>query len=127
LDTLLLWVSSLGFKLKKTLLGRIVIIPYFGSSDDMIKSITRLQLDRIKHRVETGLGIDFVYDDAVADLVISRCTEVESGRRMIDSIITNTLLPKISNQFLTYMLEGSPISKVDVTAKEGEFFYELSY
>jgi type VI secretion system protein VasG len=51
-----------------------VIIPYFGSSDDMIKSITRLQLDRIKHRVETGLGIDFVYDDAVADLVISRCT-----------------------------------------------------
>jgi type VI secretion system protein VasG len=104
-----------------------VIIPYFGSSDDMIKSITRLQLDRIKHRVETGLGIDFVYDDAAADLVISRCTEVESGRRMIDSIITNTLLPKISNQFLTYMLEGSPISKVDVTAKEGEFFYELSY
>jgi type VI secretion system protein VasG len=109
------------------LLGRIVTIPYFPLSDDMIKSITRLQLDRIKHRVETGQGIDFVYDDAVVDLVVSRCTELESGGRMIDSILTNTLLPEISNQFLTHMLEGSPISKVEVSAKDGEFIYELSH
>jgi type VI secretion system protein VasG len=109
------------------LLGRIVTIPYFPLSDDMVKSITRLQLDRIKHRVETGQGIDFVYDDAVVDLVVSRCTELESGGRMIDSILTNTLLPEISNKFLTHMLEGSPISKVEVTAKDGEFVYELSH
>jgi type VI secretion system protein VasG len=109
------------------LLGRIVTIPYFPLSDDMIKSITRLQLDRIKHRVETGQGIDFIYDDLVVDLVVSRCTELESGGRMIDSILTNTLLPEISNQFLTHMLEGSPISKVEVTAKDGEFVYELSH
>jgi type VI secretion system protein VasG len=109
------------------LLGRIVTIPYFPLSDDMIKSITRLQLDRIKHRVETGQGIDFVYDDAVVDLVVSRCTELESGGRMIDSILTNTLLPEISNQFLTHMLEGSPISKVEVTAEDGEFVYGLSH
>ncbi len=109
------------------LLGRIVTIPYFPLSDDMIKSITRLQLDRIKHRVETGQGIDFVYDDSVVDLVVSRCTELESGGRMIDSILTNTLLPEISNQFLTHMLEGSPISKVEVTAEDGEFVYGLSH
>jgi type VI secretion system protein VasG len=109
------------------LLGRIVTIPYFPLSDDMIKSITRLQLDRIKHRVETGQGIDFVYDDSVVDLVVSRCTELESGGRMIDSILTNTLLPEISNQFLTHMLEGSPISKVEVTAEGGEFVYGLSH
>jgi type VI secretion system protein VasG len=109
------------------LLGRIVTIPYFPLSDDMIKSITRLQLDRIKHRVETGQGIDFVYDDSVVDLVVSRCTELESGGRMIDSILTNTLLPEISNQFLTHMLEGSPISKVEVTTEGGEFVYELSH
>jgi type VI secretion system protein VasG len=109
------------------LLGRIVTIPYYPLSDDMIKSITRLQLDRIKHRVETGQGIDFIYDDSVVDLVVSRCTELESGGRMIDSILTNTLLPEISNKFLTHMLEGSPISKVEVTAKDGEFVYELSH
>ncbi|NQZ81628.1 MAG: type VI secretion system ATPase TssH [Colwellia sp.] len=109
------------------LLGRIVTIPYYPLSDDMIKSITRLQLDRIKDRVETGQGIEFVYSDAVVDLVVSRCTELESGGRMIDSILTNTLLPEISNKFLTHMLEGSPISKVEVNAKDGEFVYELSH
>lgn len=109
------------------LLGRIVTIPYYPLSDEMIKSITKLQLDRIKHRVETGQGIDFNYDDSVVDLVVSRCTELESGGRMIDSILTNTLLPEISNKFLTHMLEGSPISKVEVTAKDGEFVYELSH
>ena len=109
------------------LLGRIVTIPYYPLSADMIKSITRLQLDRIKDRVETGQGIEFVYSDAVVDLVVSRCTELESGGRMIDSILTNTLLPEISNKFLTHMLEGSPISKVEVNAKDGEFVYELSH
>ncbi len=109
------------------LLGRIVTIPYYPLSDNMIKSITRLQLNRIKDRVETGQGIEFVYNDAVVDLVVSRCTELESGGRMIDSILTNTLLPEISNKFLTHMLEGSPISKVEVNAKDGEFTYELSH
>ena len=109
------------------LLGRIVTIPYYPLSDDMIKSITRLQLDRIKHRVESGQGIDFIYDDSVVDLVVSRCTELESGGRMIDSILTNTLLPEISNKFLTHMLEGQPISKVEVGAEDGEFTYKLSH
>ncbi len=109
------------------LLGRIVTIPYYPLSDDMIKAITTLQLDRIKERVETGQGIEFNYDDAVVDLVVSRCTELESGGRMIDSILTNTLLPEISNKFLTHMLEGSPISKVSVSAKDGEFIYTLAH
>lgn len=109
------------------LLGRIVTIPYYPLSDDMIKSITKLQLDRIKHRVENGQGIDFVYDNAVVDLVVSRCTELESGGRMIDSILTNTLLPEVSHKFLSHMLQGKPISKVKVSAKDGEFVYKLSH
>ncbi|MBL4764866.1 MAG: type VI secretion system ATPase TssH [Colwellia sp.] len=109
------------------LLGRIVTIPYYPLSDEMIKAITRLQLNRIKDRVETGQGIEFIYDDAVVDLVVSRCTELESGGRMIDSILTNTLLPEISNKFLTHMLEGAPISKVEVGVEGGEFVYELSH
>ena len=93
----------------------------------MIKSITKLQLDRIKQRVESGQGIDFVYDESVVDLVVSRCTELESGGRMIDSILTNTLLPEVSHKFLSHMLEGSPISKVEVSANDGEFVYQLSH
>ena len=107
------------------LLGRIVTIPYYPLSDDMLKSITRVQLNRIKDRVETGQGIESIYNDAVVDLVVSRCTELESGARMIDSILTNTVLPEISNKFLTHMLEGSPISKVEVSAENKESTYKI--
>ncbi len=107
------------------LLGRIVTIPYYPLSDEMIKSITVLQLDRIKDRIEKGHGIDFDYDDSVVDLVVSRCHELESGGRMIDAILTNTLLPELSNQFLNHMLEGKAISKVAVRAESEQFIYEL--
>jgi len=107
------------------LLGRIVSIPYYPLSPDMINAITRLQLDRIKHRVESGQGIKFTYTDAVVDLVVGRCTELESGGRMIDSILTNTLLPELSNQFLNRMLEGTPVTSVKVDAKDGAFKYTI--
>lgn len=107
------------------LLGRIVTIPYYPLSDDMVKAITRLQLNRIKKRVEEGQGIKFDYDDEVVNLVVSRCSELESGGRMIDSILTNTLLPEISNQFLTHLLENKEIKGISVSAKDNEFTYQL--
>jgi type VI secretion system protein VasG len=67
--------------------------------------------------------IPFSYDDAVAKLIASRCTELESGGRMIDSILTNTLLPRISQELLTRMMQGNPVSKVATTVTDGEFQY----
>jgi type VI secretion system protein VasG len=107
------------------LLGRIVTIPYYPLSNDMIAAIAKLQLNRIKHRVESGQGIEFNYSDAVVDLVVSRCTELESGGRMIDSILTNTLLPELSNRFLNQMLEGTPIKAVQVDVADNAFVYNI--
>jgi type VI secretion system protein VasG len=56
-------------------------------------------------------------------LIISRCTELESGARMIDSILTNTLLPRISQELLTRMMEGKPVTRVATTVKDGDFKY----
>ena len=108
------------------LLGRIVSIPYYPLSNEMINTITRLQLDRIKNRVQQGQGIAFEYSDCVVDLVVSRCTELESGGRMIDAILTNTLLPELSNQILNKMLQGESLSSISVATKNNEFFYEFS-
>ncbi|HEY9029417.1 MAG TPA: type VI secretion system ATPase TssH, partial [Burkholderiaceae bacterium] len=83
------------------LLGRLVTIPYYPLSDEMLGKIVELQLNRIKKRVEARYKIPFVYDDDVVKLVVSRCTETESGGRMIDAILTNTMLPDISRAFLT--------------------------
>ncbi len=108
------------------LLGRIVSIPYYPLSNEMINTITRLQLDRIKNRVQQGQGIAFEYSDCVVDLVVSRCTELESGGRMIDAILTNTLLPELSNQILNKMLQGESLSSISVETKDNKFVYEFS-
>jgi type VI secretion system protein VasG len=107
------------------LLGRIVTIPYYPLSDAMIGNIARLQLGRIARRITESHRIPFTFDDAVVKLVVSRCTELESGGRMIDAILTNTLLPHVSKELLERMMEGRPISKVAVTAPAGEFAYSF--
>ncbi|HYE34301.1 type VI secretion system ATPase TssH [Methylocaldum sp.] len=105
------------------LLGRLVVIPYYPLSDEMIGTIARLQLGRIQKRVEQAHKVPFTYDDEVIKLITTRCTELESGGRMIDAILTNTVLPKISQEFLTRMMEGNPIARVHVTVENGEFGY----
>ncbi|MDT8343074.1 MAG: type VI secretion system ATPase TssH [Thermohalobaculum sp.] len=105
------------------LLGRIVTIPYYPLSPTMIAEITRLQLGRIQKRVRETHGVPFTYDDAVIETIVSRCQELESGGRMIDAILTNSMLPTISAEFLTRLMEGGAITKVQVGVADGEFNY----
>ncbi len=105
------------------LLGRLVVIPYYPLNDQMIGSIARLQLGRIEKRIRENHKVPFTYDDAVIQLIASRCTEVESGGRMIDTILTNTVLPKISQEFLERMVEGKTISRVHVSVADSDFKY----
>jgi type VI secretion system protein VasG len=108
------------------LLGRLVVIPYYPLSDQMLRSIIRLQLSRIQKRVRENQEIAFNYDDAVVELIASRCTELESGGRMVDAILTQTLLPEISRELLTKLMEGMQVQKVDVAVKDGTFAYSYS-
>ncbi|HQE39229.1 MAG TPA: type VI secretion system ATPase TssH [Zoogloea sp.] len=105
------------------LLGRLVVIPYYPLNDEMIGAIARLQLGRIAKRVQENHRVPFTYDDAVVRLIASRCTELESGGRMIDAILTNTMLPRISEEFLRRMLEGKSIDKVHVSVEANDFQY----
>jgi type VI secretion system protein VasG len=107
------------------LLGRLVVIPFYPLSDEMIGRIARLQLSRIEKRITEHHGVPFVYDDAVVDLIASRCTELESGGRMIDAILTNTVLPRISQELLTRMMEGRSVERVQISVGEGEFRYDF--
>ncbi|WP_332876511.1 type VI secretion system ATPase TssH [Massilia sp. S19_KUP03_FR1] len=105
------------------LLGRVVVIPYYPLNDAMLGAIIRLQLGRIARRVQDSHKIPFTYDDAVVALIASRCTEFESGGRMIDAILTNSVLPTISGEFLRRLLAGEPIGKVHVAVACHEFSY----
>jgi len=105
------------------LLGRLVTIPYYPLSDEMLGKIVHLQLGRIKKRVEDHHKVPFEYSEDVVKLVVSRCTETESGGRMIDAILTNTMLPDISRAFLTRMMEGTQIERVSVGVEDSNFQY----
>jgi type VI secretion system protein VasG len=105
------------------LLGRLTVIPYYPLSDPMLKLIIRLQLGRIKDRIAVNHEAAFTYDEAVVDLIAARCTELESGGRMIDAILTQTLLPEISREFLSRMMEGQRVSGVRIDAKDNNFVF----
>lgn len=108
------------------LLGRIVTIPYYPLSDEMLGQIIRLQLNRIVRRVRENHDADFVYSDEVVTHVASRCTEVESGGRMIDAILTNTILPRVSETILSRMVDQLPVSRIEVGVAQADFTYAIS-
>jgi len=104
-------------------LGRVVTIPYYPLSDTMIEAITRHQFAKIARRLRATNDAELVIGDGVMDLVKARCTEIESGGRMIDAILTNTLLPELSRGVLNRSLEGEKMTKVTVGASAEGFTY----
>jgi type VI secretion system protein VasG len=110
---------------KPAFLGRMVVIPYYPVRDEALKQIIRLKLGKIQRRILENHKIKLTYDDAFLNEVASRCTEVESGARNVDNILTNSLLPDISRQILGGMAEGEKMSAIHVGIGEnGEFVYE---
>jgi type VI secretion system protein VasG len=106
------------------LLGRIVTIPYFPLSPDMLAGIVRLQLNRIGARIRENHAAAFVYDDAVVNKIVSMCNDPDSGGRMVDNIVTNTLLPALSRHILNKSMAREEFKEASVKInKKGEFVY----
>lgn len=108
------------------LLGRLIVLPYYPLSPEMMKGIVRLQLDRIVRRVRDNHGIAFTYGDDVVDLIVSRCNEVASGGRLIDAILTNTMLPEVSIALLEKQMAGEEVARIDVGVGEKGFSYAFA-
>ena len=98
------------------LLGRIVTIPYYPLSPSMLGFIVRLQLNRIVKRVKQNRGATLSYGDDVVAHIVSLCRDPDSGGRMIDNILTNDLLPKLSRVFLTAQMNGEEVTNVTLVA-----------
>jgi type VI secretion system protein VasG len=111
---------------KPALLGRMVVVPYYPIADDVMREIIKLQLGRIGRRLQENHGATFTYDDTVISEVANRCKEVESGARNVDHILTRSLLPDMSNEFLSRMANAEAVSKVHVSVGEdGKFQYRI--
>jgi type VI secretion system protein VasG len=107
---------------KPAFLGRTVIIPYFPIKDDAMKQIIRLKLGKVERRLRESHRMQLQYDDTVVDAIAQRCTEVESGARNVDNILTNTLLPEMSRRLLVSFAEGAKPDAIRVGVGEGGTF-----
>ena len=105
------------------LLGRLSVLPYYPLSPDMLAGIVRLQLGRVKRRVADNHGIELRYGEEVVGHIVSRCDEAASGGRMIDAILTGTMLPDMSVALLQRQIDGEEVASITVTAGEGGFAY----
>jgi type VI secretion system protein VasG len=111
---------------KPAFLGRAIVVPYYPIGDESMRRIIELQLGRIRTRLHENNRVQFTYDTALVAEIASRCTEVESGARNVDHILTRTLLPEISREYLSRMASEASISRVHVGVDEsGGFQYKI--
>ena len=101
-------------------------IPYYPLNDDMLKEISKIQLKRIQDRVQNNHEVALTYDEDVLQLIVGRCTEQDSGGRMVDSILTNTVLPTMSAEIINRMIDGELVEKINIGVEDDAFSYEFS-
>ena len=110
---------------KPAFLGRMVLIPYYPVLDEALKKIIRLKLGKIQKRTMENHKIKLNVSDELVNEIANRCTEVESGARNVDNILSNTLLPDISRQLLAQMAAGEKVSEITVgLGADGSFVYQ---
>jgi len=112
---------------KPALLGRLVVVPYYPIDDASLRKIIHLKLQHIGRRMQETHHVPFTYSDELVSAIVARCTEVESGARNVDHILTGTLLPEISTEMLSRMISGNALKRVHVTADESKGFkYDIA-
>jgi type VI secretion system protein VasG len=112
---------------KPAFLGRMVIIPYFPVRDENLKQIVRLKINKIRRRIAETHKVRLTYGEDVVNAVASRCTEVESGARNVDNILSNTMLPEMSRALLSKMAEGGGIGAITIgVGADGNLTYDIA-
>ncbi len=112
---------------KPAFLGRLNAIPFYPLNDEVIKMITELKLKKVARRVEENYKASFTYTPQLIDTIAARCTEVDTGARNIDHLLTRTLLPELSAEFLARMADGVAITAVEISVGEdSRFEYKVS-
>ncbi len=113
-------------RFKPAFLGRLVVVPYYPLSDEVIRKIVRLKLNRIQKRFEENHGAAFTYSDELVTAIGARCMEVDTGARNVDNLLTQTMLPELSGELLRRMAVGASCTGVHVDIDDaGDFTYHF--
>jgi type VI secretion system protein VasG len=100
---------------KPAFLGRVITVPFFPLEPEILREIVVINLERIRKRIQENYGATFGWDDVLLDLLVARCTEVESGARNIENILKRGILADLAGQLLELRADGKEVSHVEVT------------
>ena len=110
---------------KPALLARMTIVPFYTLEQKYMNTIVTLKLDKLVARLAETNKMKLVYTPEVVEQITQRCTEVETGARNIDHIMRGTILPRMSQQILGRMGDGTAPSEVRLgLAADGSFSIE---
>lgn len=118
--------NTLQKAFKPAFLGRLRVVPYFPVQDEILKAITRLKLDRICRRISANHSAEMTYDATLIDLLVERCTEVESGARNADAIISALILSELSDRLLEKMAEAKKVKSIGLKLKKGKIQFAIA-
>jgi type VI secretion system protein VasG len=111
---------------KQAFLGRLIVVPYYPISDEIMRRIIKLQLGRVAQRMRENHNAAFTYSDDLIECISGRCKEVQTGARNVDHILTRSVLPEISQEVLGRMAQAQNITKVHVSVgDDGGFQYAI--
>ena len=111
---------------KPALLARMNIVPYFTLPSEILKDIVALKINKLVKRLDETHKMKLVYTDKVLDQIASRCTEVETGARNIDYIMSGTIMPRMSQEILTRMGEGAMPAEVHLDI-DGDGSFKIEF
>ncbi|MDY7033592.1 MAG: type VI secretion system ATPase TssH [Thermodesulfobacteriota bacterium] len=107
---------------KPALLARLSIVICRTLPPEIIKEIACLKLEKLATRLTETHKMKLIYSQDVVEQIAARCTEVETGARNIDHIMSGTILPQMSREILARMGEGALPSEVRLDLSEDGTF-----
>ena len=116
---------SLYQQFKPAFLGRMQIVPYFPLHDDLLLKIIEYKLGKIIQRIQTQYQTEVTYSDDLLELILSRCTEVDSGARNVDHILNASVLPALATEILMALSEEKVPEKIQIEVENDEIIYLL--
>ncbi|MFW2055341.1 type VI secretion system ATPase TssH [Acinetobacter haemolyticus] len=116
---------SLYKQFKPAFIGRMRVVPYFPLHDELLVRIIKHKLGKIVARIEKQYATKVEYSDDLVELLLNRCTEVDSGARNVDNILNSTVLPSLATEILVALAEHKLPKLIIIDTKDDDISYQL--
>jgi len=99
---------------KPALLARMRVVPYYPVGGPVLRELIEIKLGRLGERLNRR-QLDFSYCQHLVDHLAERCTQSDSGARLIDHLLDLHVLPLVADRLLDAMASGENLKRVHAT------------